>query len=130
MKQLNRSYTPEFRAAAVQQVTHGRRSVPTVARSRAPSTRAVEQVQIVTEIRRAQTRHRGRYGRRRMTTEVGAALGRPVNEKRIGRLMRAHDLGSRKRRWFRVVTTDSKHVHPLAPNVLERDFTAAAPNQK
>jgi hypothetical protein len=65
-----------------------------------------------------------------MTTEVGAALGRPVNEKRIGRLMRAHDLGSRKRRWFRVVTTDSKHVHPLAPNVLERDFTAAAPNQK
>jgi hypothetical protein len=44
--------------------------------------------------------------------------------------MRAHDLGSRKRRWFRVVTTDSKHVHPLAPNVLERDFTAAAPNQK
>ena len=33
MKRLNRSYTPEFRAAAVQQVTHGRRSVPTVARS-------------------------------------------------------------------------------------------------
>jgi len=38
------------------------------AQSRAPSARAVEQVLIVTEIRRAQTRHRGRYGRRRMTT--------------------------------------------------------------
>ena len=100
------------------------------ARSRAPSARAVEQAQIVTAIRHAQTRHRGRYGRRRMTTEVRETLGRPVNEKRIGRLMRAHDLGSRKRRRFRVVTTDSTHVHPLAPNVLERDFAATAPNQK
>jgi transposase InsO family protein len=100
------------------------------ARSRAPSARAVEQAQIVTHIRRAQTRHRGRYGRRRMTPEVGAALGRPVNEKRIGRLMRKHDLGSRKRRRFRVVTTDSKHAHAVAPNVLERAFAATAPNQK
>jgi putative transposase len=100
------------------------------ARRRLPSARAVEQTEIVSEIRRAQTRHRGRYGRRRMTTEVRETLGRPVNEKRIGRLMRAHDLGSRKRRRFRVVTTDSKHAHPVAPNVLERDFEATAPNQK
>mgnify|MGYP000863812170 FL=1 len=100
------------------------------ARSRAPSARAAEQVGIVEEIRRAQTRHRGRYGRRRMTAEVGAVLGRPVNEKRIGRLMRLHDLGSRKRRRFRVVTTDSKHLHPVAANVLGRDFEATAPNQK
>jgi len=65
-----------------------------------------------------------------MTTEVRAALNRPVNEKRIGRLMRLHELNSRLRRRFRVVTTDSKHVHPVAPNVLERDFEATAPNQK
>jgi putative transposase len=100
------------------------------ARSRAPSARATEQVQIVAEIRRAQTRHRGRYGRRRMTAEVGAVLGRPVNEKRIGRLMRIHDLGSRKRRRFRVVTTDSKHLHPVAANVLGRDFEATEPDRK
>jgi putative transposase len=100
------------------------------ARGRKPSARTQEQAQIVTAIRRAQTRHRGRYGRRRMTTEVRETLGRPINEKRIGRLMRAHDLASRKRRRFRVVTTDSKHDHPIAPNVLERDFVATAPNQK
>ena len=35
--------------------------------------------------------------------------------------------GTHKRR-FRA-TTDSKHGFPIAPNVLERDFTAAAPNQ-
>ena len=100
------------------------------ARQRAPSVRALEQARIVTVIGHAQTRHRGRYGRRRMTTEVRETLGRAVNEKRIGRLMREHDLASPKRRRFRVVTTDSKHAHPVAPNVLERDFQATAPNQK
>ncbi len=38
--------------------------------------------------------------------------------------------GSRQRRPFRVVATDSKHAHPVAPNVLERDFEVTAPNQK
>lgn len=56
--------------------------------------------------------------------------GRPINDKRVGRLMREHDLQSRKRRRFRVVTADSEHAHPVAPNVLARDFTATAPNQK
>ena len=65
-----------------------------------------------------------------MTPEMSDVLGRPVNQKRIGRLMREHDLSSRKRRRFRVVTTDAKHAHPVAPNVLERDFVADAPNQK
>ena len=86
--------------------------------------------QIVEQIRRAQGKHRGRYGRRRMTPEVSEALGRVLNHKRIGRLMREHGLCSRKRRPFRVMTTDSRHDHPIAPNVLQRDFAATAPNQK
>ena len=100
------------------------------ARGREPSLRTVDNTQIVKRIQRAQLQHRGRYGRRRMTPEMSDVLGRPVNQKRIGRLMREHDLSSRKRRRFRVVTTDSKHAHPVAPNVLERDFVADAPNQK
>ena len=35
----------------------------------------------------------------------------------------------RSKNWL-PVTTDSRHAHPIAPNVLERDFTATAPNQK
>jgi putative transposase len=85
---------------------------------------------IVEQIRHAQHKHRGRYGRRRMTPEVSQALGRRLNHKRIGRLMREHGLGSQKRRAFLVVTTDSRHDHPIAPNVLERDFATSAPNQK
>ncbi len=100
------------------------------ARRREPSLRTVDNTQIVKRIQRAQLKHRGRYGRRRMTPEVSEVLGRPINHKRIGRLMRENDLSSRKRRRFRVVTTDSKHAHPVAPNVLERDFVAGVPNQK
>ncbi len=65
-----------------------------------------------------------------MTTEVSEVQGLPVNHKRVGRVMREHGLQSHKRRRFRVVTTDSKHAHPVAPNVLGRDFEATAPNQK
>ena len=99
------------------------------ARGREPSLRTVDDTQIVKRIQRAQLQHRGRYGRR-MTPEVSEGLGRPINHKRIDRLMREYDLSSRKRRRFRVVTTDSKHAHPVAPNVLARDFVAGVPNQK
>jgi len=44
--------------------------------------------------------------------------------------MRAHGLQSHNRRRFRVVTTDSRHAHPIAPNELERNFEDLAPNQK
>jgi putative transposase len=97
---------------------------------RAASARAQTDAHLTEEIRRQQRKHRGRYGRRRMTRAVRAVLGQPVNEKRVGRLMHQGDLQSRKRRRFRVVTTDSKHVHSVAPNVLARDFAATAPNQK
>jgi putative transposase len=106
------------------------RSGLNAARGRAPSKRSSEDKQLVEQIRAGQRKHRGRYGRRRMTPEIGEKLARKVNHKRVGRLMREHGLQSHKRRRFRVVTTDSKHTHPVAPNVLERDFQAAAPNQK
>jgi putative transposase len=100
------------------------------ARGRGPSARALQETQILAQIRRAQAKHRRRYGRRRMVPEVCEALDRRINHKRIGRIMREHDLGSRNRRRFRVMTTDSKHAHPVAANVLERDFQADVPNQK
>jgi putative transposase len=100
------------------------------ARVRSASARARTDVHLIEEIRRRQRKHRGRYGRRRMCREISRVLERPINAKRIGRLMRQADLQSRQRRRFRVVTTDSKHAHPIAPNVLARDFEATTPNQK
>ena len=100
------------------------------AAKRQGSDRRMQEAEVVEAIRRAQKRHKGRYGRRRMTPEVSEAMGHSINQKRIGRLMREHGLGSRKRRPFRVRTTDSRHGQPIAPNLLARDFGATMPDQK
>ncbi|MAE75776.1 MAG: IS3 family transposase [Planctomycetes bacterium] len=57
--------------------------------------------------------------------------GRGVHcgRKRVARLMRAAGLRAKTRRKFRVKTTDSKHGHPIAPDLLRRDFTAERPNR-
>ena len=57
------------------------------------------------------------------------AEGVVCNHKRVARLMRLEGIyGRRKRR--KVVTTDSKHNYPIAPNLLNRQFQAEAPNEK
>lgn len=100
------------------------------AQGRAPSARAQSDAAVAAEIACQHKHHRGRYGRRRMCVAVRRSLQTAVAETRVGRLMRAAGLQSRQRRRFRVVTTDSKHAHPIAPNLLARQFTASAPNQK
>ena len=91
--------------------------------------RRAGQDRLVAQMAAIQKRHRGRYGRRRMHHEL-CNTGVVINHKRVGRLMREQALQSRIRRRFRVMTTDSKHSHPIAPNLLGRDFAADAPNRK
>jgi putative transposase len=49
-------------------------------------------------------------------------------KQRVERLMRDNGIRARHKRRFKA-TTDSKHALPVAPNLLDRDFTPAAPNQ-
>jgi len=42
--------------------------------------------------------------------------------------MKVYDIKARGKRKF-VVTTDSKHDLPIAPNLLDRNFNLIAPNQ-
>lgn len=68
------------------------------------------------------------YGRPRMTEEL-KEMGLCVGHRRVGRLMKENGLRvvrTRKRK----VTTDSDHTFNIAPNLLDRDFSASAPNQK
>lgn len=48
--------------------------------------------------------------------------------KTIAKVMRAEGIVGRKKRRYKV-TTDSRHTERIADNLLQRDFTAEAPNQ-
>ena len=68
------------------------------------------------------------YGRVRMT-EVLKELGLQVDHRRAGRLMRQNGISVIRTRKHKV-TTDNNHKFNIAPNLLDRDFTADRPNQK
>jgi transposase InsO family protein len=58
--------------------------------------------------------------------------GRGASRRRIERLMRHHGIRASKPARLglsRVRTTDGRHDVPIAPNLLDRNFVAAAPNQ-
>ena len=74
-------------------------------------------------------RSRGTYGAPRIHAELksqGMECSRPL----VARLMRQAGIRARRRRAYKVTTTNSKHNYPVAPNTLNRQFWAAAPNQK
>ena len=72
--------------------------------------------------------NRGAYGWPRIWRQL-RAQGIRVGKLRVQRLMQKHGLQARGKRRFRVATTDSRHNLPVAPNVLDRKFIVAAPNQ-
>ncbi len=61
------------------------------------------------------------YGGPRVHRELQAE-GLPASPKRVARLMREDGLVARPRKRRRVSTTDSNHDHPIAPNLLGRQF--------
>jgi transposase InsO family protein len=79
--------------------------------------------EVVTRIHRDS---RGTYGSPRVHAEL-RARGQRVSRKRVARLMNENDIAARKRRRF-VRTTDSRHDQPVAPNLLERNFSPGQPN--
>ena len=72
--------------------------------------------------------HRGAYGWPRIWRELRKRDIR-VGKQRVQRLMQQHGIRARGKRRFRVMTTDSRHELPVVPNLLNRDFSPAAPNQ-
>ena len=68
------------------------------------------------------------YGSPRMHREL-VDEGLPMGRRRTARLMRENGLAARQKRRFKR-TTDSTHTWPIAPNLLDQDFAAEAPDQK
>lgn len=69
------------------------------------------------------------YGARRVLRDVRDA-GHLCGLHRIERLMHTHGLRARPRRKALPSDTGERAIHALAPNVLDREFVATAPNQK
>jgi putative transposase len=84
---------------------------------------------LVTEITRVFEESRGTYGSPRVTAAL-RQRGMVCNRKRVARLMRKHGLVAKYRHRRRVKTTDSRHALPIAPNRLNREFSARQPNEK
>ena len=91
---------------------------------RKPSRRKLDNQRLDAEIREIYDGSKGRYGSPKITQEL-RDRGRRVGKNRVAKRMRKAGLRSKIRRKYKV-TTDSKHNFPVAPNLLERDFTAQA----
>jgi putative transposase len=85
------------------------------------SWRAVIDEVLMAHVRIAFAESGGTYGAPRVLQELREA-GLPSSTKRVARLMRADGLVARPRRARRVVTTNSQHGDPIAPNLLSRQF--------
>jgi len=95
--------------------------------SRKPSRRQLDNQSLDAQIRQIHESSRGCYGSPKITREL-RSRGRRVGKNRVARRMRQAGLRSKVRRKYRV-TTNSKHRFPVAPNLLERKFSADAPDQ-
>ena len=97
-------------------------------RTRPPSQRSRTDATLTDLIVAAHHRLRGNPGVRRMHAEL-ITLGHQLSRKRVWRLMRAAGLKGRHPRAWKRTTVAGQAPRP-APDLIGRDFTAAAPNRR
>lgn len=121
--------TGEFRIERMCRVLGVARSGYYAWRSRPISQRADVDEALLVKIEQEYRISRGTYG----SPRIHAALhkqGVKCSRKRIARLMRLHKITGRKRQKRRPVTTQRDVNAVPAPNLLNQEFSASAPNQK
>lgn len=97
--------------------------------SRSASQRLQEDEVLLAKIQKEHQISRGTYG----SPRIHAALqkqGVKCSQKRVARLMRLHKITGRKRQKRRLVTTQRDRGAIPAPNLLNQEFYALAPDQK
>jgi len=95
-------------------------------RKRPESHRLVRNKQLKVHIRAIYNKHKGRYGSPKIADELNDN-GFQVSKNSVARRMKEAGLRSIVRRRYRA-TTNSNHSHPVADNLLKRDFKTAEPN--
>jgi len=92
-----------------------------------PQRQRLTDTQMLALIRSIHMEFKAAYGSPRMVRAL-RQRGFPASKERVERLMQENGIKAKHKRRFKV-TTDSKHNLPIAPNLLDRNFTPDAPNQ-
>ena len=93
---------------------------------RGVSRRALKRKELLGEITVAHEQSRGTYGSPRIL-RVLRSNGKDVNHKTVESIMQKNGIRAKTQKKFKQ-TTDSKHNLPLAPNLLDREFSPRKPN--
>jgi putative transposase len=92
------------------------------------SPRVARDASLQVQVREAFEKSGGRYGSPRVLHQL-LREGHAVSKRRVERAMRSQGLYARPPRRWRV-TTRSNPADAVAPNTLDRDFTASRPNER
>jgi transposase InsO family protein len=82
---------------------------------------------LLVHIKAVHAESKGEYGWPRVWKKL-LAQGIRVSKDRVQRLMKLHGIKAKTKCRFKA-TTDSNHNLPVAPNLLQRDFSPARPDQ-
>ena len=93
-----------------------------------PGPRARENAALTAQVQTVFGRHRGFYGAPRVHQEL-RANGLKVGRHRIARLMRCSALKAKTRRGFRPCRNPGQQASGVAENLLQQEFSPAAPNR-
>ena len=96
---------------------------------REPSATAVRHQQITAAVKQSFGQSHKIYGHRKVHQDVVEDHKIACCKETVRKVMKEQGLESKRRRQY-VVTTDSNHAYEVAQNVLDREFTAEAPNSK
>ena len=98
-------------------------------RSRKPSRRELHDLELLVEIEAARTGYRRVYGARKTWLEL-RRRGIDVGRDQVARVMRKHGIEGKLRGRKRRTTIPDEAAVERARDLLQRDFTATAPNEK
>ena len=123
MKCFEREYPVEFMSEVLNVSTSGYYAW----RRRDNSRKEGRELRLLRAIEDIHKSSRATYGSPRILNQL-VGMGHKVGKTKVERTMKKHGIRAKTKRKFRV-TTDSKHNLPVAPNLLERNFSPEKPNQ-
>jgi transposase InsO family protein len=97
-------------------------------RDRAPSKRTKENMILADKIKAIFDEEHARVGAKRITKRLNLE-GTKVSRHRVARIMRVNGWRAKAAKKFKA-TTNSNHKLPVAPNLLQQNFSAHKPNEK